>query len=350
MSFGYPPWSPFTTYEGGDAVGYLGLAYVANAIVSGTAPLPANSFWSLITPTGGGGVSNPLTSNLDCGTFDVFNATTFNGTTVECDTIDPKPGSLATFIDVNQSLRVAGAGNDLESVNDVAGRVGTVTATSLNDVFDRAAGIASYNAGTKTTVFNTAPIVPGSGVEVVGDVSASSDVVASFGLNNYSLLAIGSSYNIVGGFYKTSDQSVPTGATDITWDATYAWGDALNCFTITPGSAAITCAVRGVYEIAVNMTNATGTSVSAGTNIRILSFDLTRSPNPRLNGFITSTFYNQTNTSYNQVVQGVVELLVGDVLDVRVQQSLSSGSSSVLGVSGLDQNCWMTYSLRKRLP
>jgi hypothetical protein len=169
-------------------------------------------------------------------------------------------------------------------------------------------------------------------------------------VNNYSLNTIGANYNIVGGFYKTSDQSAPTGATDITWDASYNWGDALNCFTIVPGSAAITCAVRGVYEIAVNMTNATGTSTAAATNIRILSFDLTRAPNPRLNGFITSTFYNQTNASYNQVVQGVVELLVGDVLDVRVQQSLSGGSSLILGTSGIDPNCWMTYSLRKRLP
>jgi hypothetical protein len=185
---------------------------------------------------------------------------------------------------------------------------------------------------------------------MTGSIDASGDVVSSHSVNNYSLNTIGANYNIVGGFYKTSDQSAPTGATDITWDASYNWGDALNCFTIVPGSAAITCAVRGVYEIAVNMTNATGTSTAAATNIRILSFDLTRAPNPRLNGFITSTFYNQTNASYNQVVQGVVELLVGDVLDVRVQQSLSGGSSLILGTSGIDPNCWMTYSLRKRLP
>jgi hypothetical protein len=349
MAAGYPPFNPNTQYAGGDSVGYNGLAYVATQFVRGVPPQPTTPFWNLITPTGGG-ITNPLTADLDCATFDVYAAGRFNGATLECDTIDALPGSLATEITVNQNLRVVGAGKNMECANDFLGRVATITQTSLNDVFDRAAGIVSYDPAQKLTVFNTAPLVPTSGVEVVGSVSASADVVSSFGVNNYSLSTVAQNYNIVGGFYKTSDQSMPTGSHDINWDATYAWGDPLNCFTIVPGSAAITCAVRGVYEIAVNMNNAAGTSVAAGTNIRILSFDLTRAPNPRLNGFVNSTFYNQTNTGYNQVVQGVVELLVGDVLDVRVQQTLSSGSSSVLGVNGLDPNTWMTYSLRKRLP
>lgn len=196
MSFGYPVWSPFTTYSGGDSVGYNGLAYVANAIVSGTPPLPANAFWSLLTPTGGGGgggggVSNPLTADLDCANFDVYSAGRFNGATVECDTIDPLPGSLTTEIAVGQNLRVVGAGKNLESENDVLGRVATVTQSSLNDVFDRAAGIVSYDPAQKLTVFNAPPLVPTSGIEVVGSVSASSDVVASFGLDNYSLITLG---------------------------------------------------------------------------------------------------------------------------------------------------------------
>jgi hypothetical protein len=288
-------WSPFTAYAVGDVVSYIGLEYSATVANINTAPFPATPTWApVVGPLPPGAVTNPLTGDLDCASFDVFNGTRFNTATVECDTIDPLPGSIATEITVGQSLRVVGVSKNLETEADVLGRVGAPNQSSLNTVFDN--------------------------------------------------------YNIVGGFYKTSDQSMPTGAHDITWDASYGWGDALGCFTITPGSAAITCAVQGVYEIAVNMNNAAGTSAAAGTNIRILSFDLTRSPNPRLNGFINSTFYNQTNTGYNQVVQGVVELLVGDVLDVRVQQTLSSGSSSVLGVNGLDPNTWMTYSLRKRLP
>lgn len=194
MSAGYPPFNPTTQYAGGDSVGYNGLAYVATQFVSGVPPQPTTPFWNLITPTGGGGgggITNPLTADLDCATFDVYAAGRFNGATVECDTIDPLPGSLATEISVGQNLRVVGVGKNLESANDVLGRVALPTQTSLNDVFDRAAGIVSYDPLQKLTVFNTAPLVPTSGVEVVGSVSATSDVVSSYGTNNYSLNTLG---------------------------------------------------------------------------------------------------------------------------------------------------------------
>ena len=194
MAAGYPPYNPSTQYAGGDSVGYNGLAYVATQFVSGVPPQPTTPFWNLITPTGGGGgggITNPLTANLDCATFDVYAAGRFNGATLECDTIDALPGSLQTEITVNQNLRVVGAGKNMECANDFLGRVATITQTSLNDVFDRAAGIVSYDPAQKLTVFNAPPLVPTSGVEVVGSVSASADVISSFGTNNYSLNTLG---------------------------------------------------------------------------------------------------------------------------------------------------------------
>jgi hypothetical protein len=285
-------WSPFTTYAIGDVVSYIGLEYSATVANINTPPIPATPTWApVVAPLPPGAVTNPLTADLDCATFDVFNGTRFNSATVECDTIDPLPGSIATEITVGQSLRVVGATKNLETEADVLGRVGAPDQSSLNTVFDN--------------------------------------------------------YNVCGGFYKTSNQSAATGGTDITWGATYSWDS--GAMTLSVGTADITVAVHGIYEIAVNILNSPGTSVAAATNSRTLAFNLTRGGGP-VNGFVVSQQVVLGNSVYNQLTQGVVELLVGDVLNCRLSQTLTSGSSAIAATSGDDPNTWMTYKLMKRLP
>jgi len=193
MSFGYPVWSPFTTYNGGDAVGYNGLAYVANAIVSGTAPLPANAFWSLITPTGGGGGGGdvtqwstyPAVSDVTIATYNITDVARTDTGIVRVGTIDPELGG--TF--VNVSVDLSGASN-LTALGDVISAFSTSN-NSLNNVCDRAAGIVSYNPGSRLTTFENAtpPFIAGQGLQVNGNVSALFDVTSLNG--TYSLTTLG---------------------------------------------------------------------------------------------------------------------------------------------------------------
>jgi hypothetical protein len=195
MSFGYPQWSPFTTYNGGDTVGYNGLAYVANAIVSGTAPLPANAFWSLITPTGGGGGGGDITqwstypavSDVVVSSFNVTGVSRTDTGIVRVGVIDPELGGSY----VQASVDISGA-SDFLAGDDVKSRWAQPNQTSLNDVYDRASGIVSYNSGSRITTFESAtpPFLIGQGVQVNGTINALFDVTAGNGL--YSLSTLGS--------------------------------------------------------------------------------------------------------------------------------------------------------------
>jgi hypothetical protein len=249
--------------------------------------------------------------------------------------LEPQLGG--SYIDIITDVSSSGSAS---FAGDVDASEGSLNATAL-----KTNGISSYDAGARLTTFETGtpPFVAGQGLRVYGDV------IVGVSDPGKSLQILATYSNLVGGFYKTSDQSAATGGTTITWDDTYAWSDALNCFTINPGTPDITCNISGVYEISVNLLNSSGTSVAAATNTRTLAFDLTRGGSPVV-GFVVSQQVVLGNAGYNQLTQGLVQLAVGDVLNCRVSQTLTSGSTTITATSGDDPNTWMTYNLKTPIP
>jgi len=181
-------WSPFTAYAIGDVVSYIGLEYSATVANINTPPVPATPTWSPVTP-GGGAVANwstyPAVSDVTLASNNILTVARTDTGIVRVGQLAPLLGS--TYIDVLTDLS---SNFNVDTAGDVVSSFGTQN-YSLNSTGGKTEGIISYNSGTKTTVFNTAPIVPTSGIEVVGSVSASADVVSSFGTQNYSLNSTG---------------------------------------------------------------------------------------------------------------------------------------------------------------
>lgn len=178
-------WNQYTAYAVGNVVEYIGLQYSATVANINTPPFPATPTWNLISPGGGGGnVSQwstfPAVSDVSLVSNNILTVARTDTGIVRVGQMEPLLGG--SYIEVMTDLSGASA----IFTGDVDVSEGSVNATIL-----KTDGIVSYNAGTKTTVFNTAPIVSGSGVEVVGSVSASADVVSSFGTQNYSLNTLG---------------------------------------------------------------------------------------------------------------------------------------------------------------
>jgi len=107
---GAQQWSPYVFYNQFDVVQYGAFNYEATTTNQNVVPYPTTAEWTLVNPGGGGSVgptgpagslNNPLTSNLDCGAYEVQFATA-----VRTDNISLAGISLATRIDVQNALDI----------------------------------------------------------------------------------------------------------------------------------------------------------------------------------------------------------------------------------------------------
>ena len=108
-------WSPFTRYQIGDIVSYGIDTWLCGSANSGIAPTANTPFWTIISGGGGGGVgptgpagglTNPLTSDLDCGGYEVQNSAV-----VKTDNLALDGASLATRITVQNAFDIVDAVN-----------------------------------------------------------------------------------------------------------------------------------------------------------------------------------------------------------------------------------------------
>jgi hypothetical protein len=104
-------WNSFAYYAIGDKVIWTnGSIYQAAAANQNVPPQPPTAEWTLV-PSGGGGITNPLTENLLGGGFDIQNvgtntSLTFYGVNVGTEFLTLPPVSLASRIEVGNALQI----------------------------------------------------------------------------------------------------------------------------------------------------------------------------------------------------------------------------------------------------
>ena len=148
----------------------------------------------------------------------------------------------------------------------------------------------------------------------------------------------------MGQYYKTSNQAAGTGQTTISWDAHTGWSD----FTgITQGSADhFQVNVSGLYFLEANMTCDASASGWGASN-KIFVINITRSGS---HAVFVDTRFVVSGTNWGQFVNGSFDLYPGDIIHVRLSQTLTSGTASIRGAVGMDLNTFFTWRLIKTLP
>lgn len=147
----------------------------------------------------------------------------------------------------------------------------------------------------------------------------------------------------VGTYYKSVNQNLVNGSTDITFDLTSALNNTNGFITHTNGSTAFTVVQPGFYQLEFNATiSANGATWNTGTN-KIVSIDITRI------GFaevvaIAQTAVTATTTSYGQQVIGTYYLKSGDIINCRIQCNFATAIPNAFAfTSTFDLNTWFNW-------
>ena len=144
-------------------------------------------------------------------------------------------------------------------------------------------------------------------------------------------------------YYKSGNQNLISGSTDITFDQDASWNNANGYITHASGSANFVVVKAGLYQLEWNASvNANGATWNVGTN-KVVSIDITRSPIAE-QVVIGQTAVTSTTTNYTQNVSSTFNLEVGDIINLRIQGNYSSATPFAQGVQNtIDFNTWFTW-------
>ena len=149
---------------------------------------------------------------------------------------------------------------------------------------------------------------------------------------------------LVGQWYKSANQTGNSGDNFITYDTSTSWSDTA-LITHTGSSTDFTVVKAGIYQLEFSTTNSAGTAVWLATTTKGTSINLNRGGDQIL---LTNTITIPSATGYGQTVTGTVELMVGDIIRCRINQTLTSGTTLILGVSNVyDYNTTFTWTFIK---
>jgi len=144
----------------------------------------------------------------------------------------------------------------------------------------------------------------------------------------------------IGQYYKSVNQNLTSGATDITFDLTQTWNNTGGYVTHTNGSTDFTVNQTGLYQLEFN------TTITAATwtdTLKQISIDLTRSPFPEQVTIIQNAAI-PTLRGYGQSLSAIFYLVTGDVINCRVVNTYTSGTPQVVGDSNpFELNTWFTW-------
>jgi len=143
-------------------------------------------------------------------------------------------------------------------------------------------------------------------------------------------------------YYKSANQNLTSGATDLTFDQVASWNNAGGYITHTGGSADFTVVQAGLYQLEFNATIASNGATWTSLNKQI-SVDITRSPTAEV-VTIAQNASMSSNTNYGQSLCSTFNLEAGDVINCRVVNTYATGTPSAQGVTNtIDLNTWFTW-------
>jgi hypothetical protein len=144
-------------------------------------------------------------------------------------------------------------------------------------------------------------------------------------------------------YYKTTQQNLVSGSTDITFDADGSWNNSNGYITHTAGSADFVVVQTGLYQLDFNISvTANGATWNVGTN-KVASIDITRSPEAE-QATIAQTAVVSTTTDYIQSVSSSFYLVAGDIINLRAQGNYATAIPFARPLTNtFDLNTWFSW-------
>jgi hypothetical protein len=143
-------------------------------------------------------------------------------------------------------------------------------------------------------------------------------------------------------YYKSANQNLTNGSTDITFDSTQPWNNTGSYIIHTNGTPIFTVVQSGLYQLEFNLTvNANSATWNVGTN-KVISIDITRGAVPEVVAFGQAN-NTSTTTNYIQSTSATMYLLAGDIINCRCQCNFATATPNAAGAVGFDLNTWFTW-------
>ena len=143
-------------------------------------------------------------------------------------------------------------------------------------------------------------------------------------------------------YYKSVNQNLVSGSTDITFDLTQPWNNTGGFISHTNGTANFTVNQTGLYQLEFNLTvNANSATWNTGTN-KVISIDITRIGSAEVVAFGQAN-NTATTTSYIQSTSATFYLVKGDIINCRCQSNYATATPNAAGAVGFDLNTWFTW-------
>ena len=221
-------------------------------------------------------------------------------------------------------------------------------------------GISIDNAGVNTLNSLTGQVTCTSGNGLLTIAQSGNDIIftesenPSFVSANISTLTVstinGTPYSPGGGgsvyqatYYKSVQQNLINGSTDITFDQTASWNNTGGFITQTAGSTDFTVVQTGLYQLEWNASIAANGGTWNVANSKVISIDITRSPTAE-QVTIAQTAVTATTQDYIQSVSASFYLTAGDVINCRVQGNYATATPFVRPLANtFDLNTWFSW-------
>ena len=223
-----------------------------------------------------------------------------------------------------------------------------VGAATSRIVTDRITGKTTNSlAITNVGSINGSPYPPSaSGVTSLNSLSGSLNLVGASGISvtpSGSNITIANTNQIYQStYYKSANQNLVNGATDITFDLTGTWNNDGGYITHVNGTTDFIVVQTGLYQLDWNV-SILGTGVTWTDVLKQISVDITRSPNAETL-YIGQNSSISTGRNYAQSLSSSLYLVAGDVINCRVVNSFTAGTPAAQGVTNTsDLNTWFSW-------
>lgn len=157
---------------------------------------------------------------------------------------------------------------------------------------------------------------------------------------DYSVFPPANIYNAT--YYKSTAQNLISGNTDLTFDSLGTWNNDGGYITHTNGSTDFTVVQTGLYQLEFNATILANAATWAVT-LKNISIDITRSPIAE-QAVIVQNAVISSQSNYGQGLSTTYYLKTGDVINLRVGNSFTTGTPTASGLtSTFDLNTFFTW-------
>jgi hypothetical protein len=148
---------------------------------------------------------------------------------------------------------------------------------------------------------------------------------------------------LIAQYFKTENQSAPTGNVDVTFDGTNDWNNTNGYITHTNGTADFVCQQAGIYQLEFATTvvadGSTWTNLLKGVSIHITRIGIAEQT------VLINRFNISSPNNWGNSVVGTVKLEAGDIIQCVVGHTIT-GTALIQGLTGtIDYNTTFTVKV-----